>query len=161
MIVSRLMPQDRDAVRTIAQSVWTDMDIEAELAMSYTRLWVARPAFGQDPVAFLLAWAVADELHILWLATRPDARRRGAARAMLAAAIEYAAGEHVRLVLLEVRRNNRDAIRLYRSAGFHAIGVRRGYYERDAEDAILMTLTLDPNTGSIQPGRDEILLAEA
>lgn len=161
MLVSRLNRKDREAVRRIARDLWPEMDIDSELEKSCARAWVARPSDHAEPVAFLLAWAVADELHVLWIGTLPQFRRRKAARAVLDAAVEYSAAEHVRLVLLEVRKDNHAAIRLYRSAGFHAIGLRRGYYATDAQDAILMTLMLDPETGAIQPGRDEVLVAEA
>jgi len=75
--------------------------------------------------------------------------------------LEHARSERVRLVILEVRRSNRPAQSLYRAHGFRAIGVRCGYYSDNAEDAVEMMLTLDPETGSIIPGRDEIQLAEA
>jgi len=77
-------------------------------------------------------------------------------RTLVAHAVEHRS----RLVLLEVRRTNRPAIRLYRSLGFSAIGVRRRYYS-DGEDAIEMMLVLDPATGTVQQGRDEVELAEA
>jgi ribosomal-protein-alanine N-acetyltransferase len=57
-----------------------------------------------------------------------------------------------------VRRSNRPALRLYRGLGFTAMGVRPGYYGDNGEDAVEMVLALDPTTGSIQPGRDEIRL---
>jgi ribosomal-protein-alanine N-acetyltransferase len=63
--------------------------------------------------------------------------------------------------LLEVRRSNRVAIRLYRGHGFRPIGVRRRYYADNAEDAIEMMLALDPDTGGIVSLVDEIQLAEA
>jgi ribosomal-protein-alanine N-acetyltransferase len=55
-----------------------------------------------------------------------------------------------------VRRSNRDARRFYRRLGFSAMGVRPGYYADNGEDAIEMALELDPETGRIVPGRDEI-----
>ncbi len=61
-----------------------------------------------------------------------------------------------RLLLLEVRRSNRGAIGLYRQFGFVAMGFRRGYYQQTNEDAVEMMLALDPKTGQIQPGRDEV-----
>jgi ribosomal-protein-alanine N-acetyltransferase len=48
-----------------------------------------------------------------------------------------AAGRGARGMLLEVRPSNAPALALYRSSGFEAIGVRRGYYpaEDGREDA--------------------------
>ena len=39
---------------------------------------------------------------------------------------------------LEVRVSNANAIRLYERLGFHARGIRRGYYTDNREDALIM-----------------------
>lgn len=163
MLVSPLVPGDRaerDGVLAIADAVEMAVDVDAELARSFALLWVARSGPSTPPSAFLLAWAVADELHLIHIATHPTARRKGAARALMTALIDRAAEHKSRLVLLEVRRSNRSAIRLYRSVGFSAMGVRRSYYT-DGEDAVEMMLTLDPMTGAVRPGRDEVELLGA
>jgi [ribosomal protein S18]-alanine N-acetyltransferase len=160
MLVSRLDRTDADAVRAIAEASAANVDVDAELDRPWALFWVARPETDVAPVAFLLAWAVADELHLIHIATHPETRRRGAARALMTALLTHAATARSRLLLLEVRRSNRPAIRLYRAFGFTAMGVRRGYYA-DGEDAIEMRITLDPTTGHVTPGHDEVALAEA
>jgi ribosomal-protein-alanine N-acetyltransferase len=134
-----------------------DFSADKELERPWARMWVARvESADASPSAFLVAWHVADELHILNVATTPSMRRRGLGSALMRVALEYAAASRVRLVLLEVRRSNRDARRLYRRLGFTAMGVRPGYYADNGEDAIEMVLVIDPETGRIVPGRDEI-----
>lgn len=160
MLVTPLVADDRDRVLAIADATETALDVDAELARPFALLWVARARPFDPASAFLLAWAVADELHLIHIATDPSARRRGAARALMAALVDRATAHKSRLVLLEVRRSNRAAIRLYRSLGFSAMGVRRTYYT-DGEDALEMMLTLDPTTGAVCPGRDEVELLGA
>ena len=160
MLASRLLPDDRTAVRTVARATAAAIDVDTELGHPWALFWVARGCPEDSAVAFLLAWAVADELHLIHIATEPAARRRGAARSLMTALLEHAATHRCRLVLLEVRRSNRAAIRLYRACSFTAMGVRKKYYS-DGEDAIEMMLTLDPTTGDVTPGRDEVQLAEA
>ena len=87
----------------------------------------------------------------LLLATAPAARRRGLGTALMGVALEYATQNRVRLILLEVRASNEDARRLYRKLGFVVTGVRSAYYADNGEDAIEMTLTFDPETGSVIP----------
>jgi ribosomal-protein-alanine N-acetyltransferase len=41
-------------------------------------------------------------------------------------------------VLLEVRKSNTPAIRLYEKLGFSMLGIRRDFYERPREDACMM-----------------------
>ena len=111
-----------------------------ELARPWSRQWVAREE-GGEVVAFLLAWHVADELHVLNLGTRHDRRRRGIARALMNVALAYGREKHVARVLLEARRSNVAALSLYRSSGFVVTGVRARYYPDD-EDALEMRLGL-------------------
>jgi [ribosomal protein S18]-alanine N-acetyltransferase len=137
------------------------LDVRAEMDRPWAHLWVARPEQGEDAIGFLVAWLVADELHILSLATLPAHRRHGTGRALLDAALDFARERRVRLILLEVRRSNRAAIRLYRAAGFSAMGIRPHYYGDNQEDAIEMTLAFHPITGQVQACPDEVDLEEA
>ncbi|XXT17698.1 ribosomal protein S18-alanine N-acetyltransferase [Sorangium sp. So ce429] len=145
--------EEVDAVASAAFEV-PQFSAREELRRPWTRCWVARE--GRRALAFLIAWHVADELHVLNIATCPTARRRGLATALMSRSLEYARQQQVRLLLLEVRRSNRAAIRLYRKLGFTAMGVRPRYYSDNDEDAVEMVLALDPATGAVQPGRDEI-----
>jgi [ribosomal protein S18]-alanine N-acetyltransferase len=159
MLVSLMEPGEQVSVAEIAVECGGDIDVAAELERKWACIWVARKTTGGGPIAFALVWLVADEVHLIHVATRPSERRQGAAAALLGTLIHAAKGQRVRLVLLEVRRSNRAAIRLYRSQGFHAIGVRRGYYAENSEDAIEMVLALDPATGQVVPGEDQIDLS--
>src|SRR5580704_8048532 len=98
-----------------------------ELSRPWTEAWVARDEGGKA-VAFLLAWVVADEMHVLHLATHPAERRRGIGAELVAAAVSFERSNRTRQLLLEVRRSNEGAKRLYRAAGFFVSRVRRSYY---------------------------------
>ena len=149
--ITRLTLEDFGAVRAILALSGLTVDLEAELAREIALPWVLRESGEGAPLSFLLAWSVADELHLLDMATHPEHRRRGHSRHLLSALVALAQREHKRLVLLEVRNSNAAAIALYESAGFQTTGVRRGYYSDTGEDALEMRITLDPNTGAILP----------
>ncbi len=134
----------------------SEEQLRAELARAWARLWVARDG-SQDIVAFVIAWHVADEIHVLNVATRTDRRRQGIGRALMDHVVMYARSASAKHVLLEVRRSNVPAIGLYRALGFFAMGVRTRYYQDD-EDAIEMVLALDGETGEIIPHGDEVRL---
>lgn len=160
MLIESMQPEDRDAVHAIARLTATDLDVDAELGRRWSRIWVGRLDAGEHASGFALTWRVADEVHLINIATHPAERRRGVARALLGALIEDALSSGARMVLLEVRRSNHAAIGLYRKHGFCAIGLRRAYYSDNGEDAVEMLLSIDPTTRSIVPGRDEVRLAE-
>lgn len=157
--IDRMRPSDVSLVVAIdatseGSSAWDETQLRGELERSWAHLWVART--HEVPVAFVATWHVADELHVLNVATHAAHRRRGHARRLLEHAIEFAAQQRVRLVLLEVRRSNTAAIGLYRQFGFVAMGVRERYYG-DGEDAVEMLLRLD-ELGRPVPSRDEVTL---
>jgi len=158
MIIEAMSPRDRERVAELARRADQAIDLDTEMARAWSRLSVARETAGDEAVGVLLVWAVADELHVINVATHPDFRRRGVARALLGAELARAARDRVRLVLLEVRRSNRAAIQLYRTLGFSTLAVRRGYYADNSEDAIEMMLAIDPTTGRFLPGSDEVEL---
>src|SRR5215470_10340104 len=99
------------------------------------RCWVGREE-GRI-VGYICLWEVADELHITNVAVHPDARRRGVARALLESVFARS-----RLVVLEVRPSNNEALALYESFGFRVVGRRRGYYYDTGEDALVMEATM-------------------
>jgi ribosomal-protein-alanine N-acetyltransferase len=160
VFVSPFSPSDKDEVESIARLGGQEIDVASELSRGWARMWVARLEHPGPVVGVILGWAVVDELHVINVATHPDFRRRGVGRALLQTALERAIHDGTRLVLLEVRRSNRAALGLYRAHGFSAMGVRRAYYSDNSEDAIEMMLAIDPSSGRVLPGRDEVDLAE-
>jgi ribosomal-protein-alanine N-acetyltransferase len=126
-----------------------------ELARPWSHAWVVRDA-GGSAIAFLLAWHVADEIHVLNVATHASHRRQGVARSLVDGVIEFARSQKARHIRLEVRRSNEGALRMYRAAGFFVVAIRRDYYP-DGEDAIDMDLLLDA-TGAILRREDEASL---
>lgn len=85
---------------------------------------------------------VLDEGYILNVAVRPDCRRRGVAGRLLQVFLDFAKGNRLAFLSLEVRASNYEAIALYGSRGFRSAGRRKNYYEHPREDALIMTLDL-------------------
>jgi len=149
--IGRLTHEDLEAVARLLQMTGLEVDLSAELGRPFALPWVLKSPNSAEPLAFALAWSVADELQLLDMASHPEHRRQGYARTLLNELLSYARREHKRLFLLEVRQSNEAAIQLYRSVGFVTTGVRRGYYSDTGEDALEMRITFDPITGQILP----------
>jgi [ribosomal protein S18]-alanine N-acetyltransferase len=81
-------------------------------------------------------------VHVTNVAVHPGRRRQGIARALLGGVIDDGRARKLRMVVLEVRPSNRDALTLYESFGFRVVGRRRGYYYDTGEDALIMETTL-------------------
>lgn len=82
---------------------------------------------------------VLDEGYISNVAVSPEHRRFGIADALINALIDRANEKDLSFVTLEVRKSNVPAIELYIKNGFSEVGLRKNYYTKPTEDAILMT----------------------
>ena len=138
------LDQVMEIERTSFPNPWSRQIFIEELEREWAHLEVVkeRSARGQRVVAFCNYWLVRDEVHLLNIAADPNTRRRGHAARLLCHIIVSARRRACRFVTLEVRKSNRGAIKLYRSFGFRAVGIRQCYYAEDGEDAIVMLLDL-------------------
>ena len=89
-------------------------------------------------IGFCSFWRVLDELHINNLAVFPDRRREGVASALLTFVLNEGARQGAKRATLEVRQSNDPARYLYERFGFTVAGIRRGYYTRPVEDALVL-----------------------
>ena len=67
----------------------------------------------------------------------PEARNQGIGTAMLAHLMEEGRREGLSAYTLEVRVSNAAAIHVYEKLGFVSEGIRPGFYEKPAEDAVI------------------------
>lgn len=135
--------EDLDAVLEIEhasfENPWTREMLSHELRnRPVSRIYLLREAPSGPVMAFCSVWVVLDEMHVNNLAVRPEHRRRGAGRALMEAVLERAAEAGCRLVVLEVRRSNLPAQALYEGLGFVLMGVRKNYYTKPDEDALVL-----------------------
>ena len=124
--------------------------LDEERARPWSRLWVAKSRTKREVLGFLLAWHVADELHILNVATRKADRQKGVGKALVRAALTYATRAGIALITLEVRRSNAAAQRLYGAFGFVVAAERKRYYD-DGEDGWEMQLVMSKSDGRFAP----------
>lgn len=115
---------------------WSPRSFEAEFDNPVSRLWVAE-CDGRG-VGFIVTWFVGDEVHILNVAVDPGWRRRGIGGGLVQRVLEAAAEAGAAFVTLEVRVGNAPAIGLYERMGFVLVGRRKGYYQDNGEDALLL-----------------------
>ena len=147
--IDRMTKEDLDQVLAIEQASFT-MPWSRNLFLSEFRnapvslMLVARSTLEpQAIIGYIVCWIVADELHILNLATEPARRRKEIARHLVLAALKYGCERNVRRAFLEVRTSNEAALNLYEGLGFVRSIVRKGYYDLPVEDAVVMSLEHD------------------
>lgn len=135
-------PADLGAVMVMEKAAfsdpWSQSALYSELLIDSMRMPLVAELNG-SVCGYLMAWRVVDQLHILNIATDQNYLRQGVGTALLVAAARLAAEGGQVEITLEVRRSNTGARGFYRHHHFAETGVRRGYYQEDGEDAIIMT----------------------
>jgi ribosomal-protein-alanine N-acetyltransferase len=97
---------------------------------------------GDRVLAYACVWEIHDELKINNIAVDPGHRGRGLGRWLLRRTLDDGRRRGCTVARLEVRPSNAAAVRLYRAHGFREVGRRKGYYQQDGEDALVMELAL-------------------
>lgn len=131
------LPAVMEIEREAFSSPWTEEMFRQEiednaLSGSYVALE------GDRVVGYFVAWFLRQDVHLLNIAVVLSYQRLGIGSQMLRFLIDLAKSNHKDVITLEVRESNDVAIELYRSFGFTPIGLHRGYYQEDNENALLM-----------------------
>ena len=135
-----MRPEDLEDVvrieRTSFPTPWSPGIFTQELTLG-NRVWRVLVADG-EVAGYGGVMAVGEDAHLMNIALREDVRGRGLGGALLSHLIEASVAMGVRRLTLEVRPSNGIAAALYERAGFSVAGIRPGYYEDTAEDAVIM-----------------------
>ncbi len=100
-------------------------------------------------IGFAGLWIIADEAHVTGIAVREKYRGKKIGALLMAALCDLSVQLKARSLTLEVRVSNKVAQNLYAKFGFKEVGLRRGYYTDNREDALLMS-TDDINSPAFQ-----------
>ena len=89
-------------------------------------------------VAYAGTWHIIDEGHITTIAVKKSHLRKHIGESLIVKILEDCYNEGVKYLTLEVRTSNTAAIGLYSKYGFNSLGTRKGYYQDNNEDALIM-----------------------
>ncbi len=141
-VVRQATTKDLDAILVIEQAQfpepWTKGMLLDELTNHETRRYTVAVDATQVVGYLGLMYVMDDEMHINTIGTRPGFEGQGVARALLGDGWADARMRGVQRATLEVAVSNKQAQRLYQHYGFAPVGIRKNYYERTREDALVM-----------------------
>lgn len=141
MIIKRMEDQHLDAVLKVEQNSfshpWSRQSFEEELKKNSSYLFVAME--NDEVVGYAVMSTVLDEGDLLDIAVDEKHRRKGVAKALFCKLCDVAKDLSLAFITLEVRASNDSAIALYESLSFEKVAVRKNYYSKPTEDAVLMT----------------------
>jgi len=116
---------------------WSEDSFRNELTTNMLAVYYVAEV-DQRVVGYAGMWHVMDELHITNVAVHPEFRGKKIGNQLLEALIGFSSSGPYTGMTLEVRVSNDVAIKLYTKYGFEKLGIRKGYYQDNKEDAIVM-----------------------
>lgn len=93
---------------------------------------------AQNIVGYGGLWGILGEGEITNIAVDGNYRGRGYGQMIVQSLLAYCKKQEFERLTLEVRSSNEIAQKLYAKNGFHQIAVRKNYYQKPTEDAIIM-----------------------
>ena len=112
---------------------WPEIAVRGELTNKLA-LWLVALEDG-EVVGYVGSQTVLQEADMMNIAVADTHRRRGIARALVEELIRQLDAYQLSL---EVRSSNAPAIALYEALGFVQVGLRKNYYRKPKEDALIL-----------------------
>ncbi len=121
---------------------WTREQLEKQLDEERYVFLAAEDETGAA-VGYVGLMYVLDEGYISNVAVTPLRRREGIADMLLSELYEKAREKKLSFLTLEARLGNIAAQSLYKKHGYTQVGLRKNFYDKPREDAVLMTCYLN------------------
>jgi ribosomal-protein-alanine N-acetyltransferase len=116
---------------------WSKSSFYEEMNNNLAKYYAAKTESG-ELVGYAGTWHIIDEGHITTIAVKKDYMRKHIGEAIIVKILEDCYEEKIKYLTLEVRVSNEAAIGLYTKYGFNSLGTRKGYYQDNNEDALIM-----------------------
>ena len=140
--IDKMTTEDIDAVVEIEKDAygehhWAKSSFYDEMSNNLAKYYAAKTEDG-ELVGYAGTWHIIDEGHITTIAIKKDYLRKHIGEAIIVKIIEDCYCANIKYLTLEVRVSNEPAIGLYTKYGFNSLGTRKGYYQDNNEDALIM-----------------------
>lgn len=141
LVIRKGRAEDIDPIAALEEacfaSPWSRESLYRDLTENAMATYIVAELAGEI-VGYMGVWAVMEEGYINNVAVSPDYRRRHVGSALIEAMLAITEQAGIERHTLEVRVSNEAAKGLYEKFGFREAGVRKGYYEDNGEDAVIM-----------------------
>ncbi|NLK73980.1 MAG: ribosomal protein S18-alanine N-acetyltransferase [Clostridiales bacterium] len=140
MIIRKMREEDLASVAEIEKMIftepWREEDFRKAIGDSNNLYLVAEQA--GEIAGYCGYWGIAGEGNIYNVAVKDTFRRKGLGYRMLSELIRRGLDNNISAYTLEVRCSNTSAINLYERLGFINTGIRKDFYNKPKEDAVIM-----------------------
>ena len=140
--ITPMTKDDVEAVVAIEEEAygkhhWATASFYDEMSNNLAKYYCAKTSDG-ELVGYAGTWHIIDEGHITTIAVKKEYLRNHIGEAIIHRIIEDCYKNNIKYLTLEVRVSNIPAIKLYEKYGFQSLGARKGYYQDNNEDALIM-----------------------
>ncbi|HCC08099.1 MAG TPA: ribosomal-protein-alanine N-acetyltransferase [Clostridiales bacterium] len=115
---------------------WTRSMFEGELEHENVYYFLAE--HNERIIGFVGFWDIIGECHITNICITPSMQNGGIGTFLMEYLIKFCKNKSINAATLEVRSSNTQAINFYLKLGFRNEGIRKNYYTRPSEDAVIM-----------------------
>ena len=130
------IPQVASIEKEVFSMPWSEKSFEESLQNKDTLYLVAEE---DGSISGYIGMYISFEIGTISnVVVAPSQRRKGIAKQLLERLLKASHACGVESVTLEVRESNRPAIELYEKAGFVNEGIRKNFYQKPTENAIIM-----------------------
>lgn len=120
---------------------WSKHAFEESFEQEQYTFFVAR--LEKKVVGYIGVYFVADEGNVTTFAVDEALRRKHIGRKLMEHLFLECRKKQISTLFLEVRRSNTLAQAFYRALGFKADGIRKFFYDKPREDAVLMSRMIE------------------
>ncbi|MBF0709665.1 MULTISPECIES: ribosomal protein S18-alanine N-acetyltransferase [unclassified Gemella] len=93
---------------------------------------------GEEVLGFCGGWYVLEEYQINKIVIDKKYQNKKMGSLFLLYMMQLYANKGAKRAIIEVRKSNKAAIKVYERVGFELIGKREKYYQNNGEDALIM-----------------------
>ena len=140
IIIRKMQPEDLAEVCKIEKDnfslPWSEKSFLESMERNDTVFLVALE--DEEVAGYIGCYCIAGAGEITNVAVKASHRRKGIGGGLLQKLYEEGAGLDTKEYFLEVRESNEAAIGLYLRQGFVKEGIRKNFYEKPVENAVIM-----------------------
>ncbi|KXG76047.1 Acetyltransferase YpeA [Fervidicola ferrireducens] len=144
--IELMKTEDLDQVMEVEKlsftNPWSKNSFFLELTTNELATYIVAKVDGKV-VGYAGMWLIVGEAHVTNVAVHPEFRKKGIGELLMRSLMTLAKESGAKMMTLEVRKSNYIAQNLYTKLGFEPIGIRRGYYTDNREDAVIMWTNLN------------------
>ncbi|MGF1542130.1 MAG: GNAT family N-acetyltransferase [Pleurocapsa sp.] len=114
------------------------LSVQESLAIKFDQRSKRQGTGDSQIIGIGCLWSIVEEAHITLLGIHPNYQRQGLGGLLLCLLFQDALHRGLKWATLEVKADNQPAINLYQKFGFQIIGKRKGYYQPEGKDALIL-----------------------